>query len=323
MHIYMLMKKVGEGGAGQCRAGQDHDVSARPGLLPAVPQVGPLQEPPGRGRHSTGDQEAVRAGAVPWGPPGGVPVGSDPLLPAGCSPSCASSGIPAPARPCCCPRAMPRRGTGARPLPPSPRRRAESRGQYGSPLSQHTQPRRRTLPAVALKERSHIPPAHRSPRSHPRVLLSLGEAAPSRPGAGSPPPPTPPRAPDSKTQTWGNAVAPVVFGQRGQGSFGRMGGARSATHFSRLDCDLFSGLGAKSSHGCSSPARVRTREGTSPARNACPWHSHHPRICMAELALRGYWHPTYTLGGTKRPLEWGWSAVALWAGRGTRSRAGS
>lgn len=42
MHIYMLMKKVGEGGAGQCRAGQSPDVSARPGLLPTVPQVGPL-----------------------------------------------------------------------------------------------------------------------------------------------------------------------------------------------------------------------------------------------------------------------------------------
>lgn len=126
MHIYMLMKKVGEGGAGQRRAGQDPDVSAGPGLLPTVPQVGPLQEPPGRGHHSPGDQEAVRAGAEPWGPPGVVPAGSDPVLPAGSSPSCANSGIPAPARPCCCPRAMPRRGAGALPPPPCPRRRAES-----------------------------------------------------------------------------------------------------------------------------------------------------------------------------------------------------
>lgn len=32
------------------------------GLLPALPQVGALQEPPGRGRHPPRDQEAVRQG---------------------------------------------------------------------------------------------------------------------------------------------------------------------------------------------------------------------------------------------------------------------
>lgn len=76
MHIYMLMKKVGEDGAGHCRAGLGRiltQVSAGPGLLPAVPQVGSLQEPPGRGRHSPGDQEAVRAGAAPWGSTWGDP----------------------------------------------------------------------------------------------------------------------------------------------------------------------------------------------------------------------------------------------------------
>lgn len=69
MHIYMLMKKVGEGRAGQgwARAGQKPDASARPGLLPAVPQVRALQEPPGQGRHPSRDQEAVSAGARPPG----------------------------------------------------------------------------------------------------------------------------------------------------------------------------------------------------------------------------------------------------------------
>lgn len=65
MHIYMLMKKVGEGRAGQGWVGQEPDTSALPGLLPTVPQVGALQEPPGRGHHPPGDQEAVRAGAGP------------------------------------------------------------------------------------------------------------------------------------------------------------------------------------------------------------------------------------------------------------------
>lgn len=67
MHIYMLMKKVGAGRAGQGWAGVGSSPTPLPpalaGLLPAVPQVGALQEPPGRGHHPPRDQEAVRDGS--------------------------------------------------------------------------------------------------------------------------------------------------------------------------------------------------------------------------------------------------------------------
>lgn len=221
MHIYMLMKKVGEDRAGHCRAGQGRiltQVSAGPGLLPAVPQVGSLQEPPGRGRHSPGDQEAVRAGAAPWAPPGVVPAGSDPVLPAGFSLSCASSGIPAPARPCCCPRARPRRGAGALPLPPCPRRRAERRERPGPA---RPAPPQDPAGSSTEGEKPYSPQAPRSPRSHPHSPFSLsGKPHPAGLVRGHLPFPS--RAPDSKTP-WGNAVAAVVFWGAGPGRHWRSG----------------------------------------------------------------------------------------------------
>lgn len=74
MHIYMLMKKVGEGwaGLGRCWGGRGLMALLPAGLLPALPQVRALQEPPGRGRHPPGDQEAVRQGPGSvgrWGRP--------------------------------------------------------------------------------------------------------------------------------------------------------------------------------------------------------------------------------------------------------------
>lgn len=99
-----------------------------------------------------------------------VPAALSPALPAGCSPSCASSGTPAPARPCSCPLVTPRprerRRAGV--LQPCPRRRARLCPS--------------TLPAVALKERSHTSPADPTHCSQP---LPTPEGAGTRPAPWS------------------------------------------------------------------------------------------------------------------------------------------
>lgn len=234
-----------------------------------------------------------------------VPAGSDPVLPAGSSPSCANSGIPAPARPCSCPRAMLRRGAGALPLPPSPRRRAESRSP--PPICEPPDPAHPAPPQDPAGSSTEGKKPY-SPQSPPGARLT-----PPQPPLTSPPPPAPR---GSRTQPawcgvspsshprpghetikppWGNTVAPVVSGKGDQRDIGRVGGAQSTAHFSRLDCDLYSGLEATSSHACSSrqgeqpPRHVPTAQ-PSPAALLAPgpapaWHGW--------LALRRYWcaHP--------------------------------
>lgn len=203
------------------------------------------------------------------------------------------------------------------------------------PLSQHTQPRRRTLPAVALKDRSHIP--HRAPRP-PQPPLT---------------PPHPPLPRGSRTQpawcgvtlpchphpghqtvkpSWGNTVAPVVFGERGQGGIEGWEGHKvlPASPGWIVSCTpgwkrrppmaASASKGAEPGRGPALPGMCA--HGTATTHGSARSEGQH-QPDTAELALRLYWCATYTLGGTKRAPEWGWNATALWAGRGTRVRAGS
>uniref|UniRef100_A0A8V0Z5R6 Regulator of G protein signaling 11 n=1 Tax=Gallus gallus TaxID=9031 RepID=A0A8V0Z5R6_CHICK len=129
MHIYMLMKKVGTGRAVRGRS---------LGLTLRSPRT-PTRA--SSSRSSTG---------TCWPRPSSLRKPRS-----GCSPSCASSGTPAPARPCSCPPVTPRprerRRAGV--LQPCPRRRARLCPS--------------TLPAVALKERSHTSPADPTHCSQP------------------------------------------------------------------------------------------------------------------------------------------------------------
>uniref|UniRef100_A0A8C5TXT7 Regulator of G-protein signaling 11 n=1 Tax=Malurus cyaneus samueli TaxID=2593467 RepID=A0A8C5TXT7_9PASS len=212
--------------------------------------------------------------------------------------------------------------------------RAAAPRQHGNPPSQHTQPRRRTLPAVALKERSHM--QARAPRSQAEPAAAPAHIpTPSCP-SGKPHPaglvrghsllPPPPRARHNKAPAgkhcgssgfWGGGTRQTMAEWEVHKVLAISPGWRY-----RTPVPSAGSKGADPREGPGPPTRMAMALPSITHGSVCSEGQHQPG--MAELkALGCYWcahlHPARDKGLWNRAGVGHSPLTALWAGRGTSS----